>query len=71
MGLDPCGLSDEEIQAIVADWGRRFVEEAPTTALEAATIILDGVKACCTFQYSVSPKAPTSGRPSDAARRSY
>lgn len=45
MGRDASGLSDQEIQAIVADRARRFVEEAPTTAVEAATIILDGVKA--------------------------
>jgi hypothetical protein len=44
MGRDASGLSDQEIQAIVADRARRFVEEAPTTAVEAATIILDGSK---------------------------
>jgi NAD(P)-dependent dehydrogenase (short-subunit alcohol dehydrogenase family) len=44
-GRDSSGLSDAEIQAIVAERGRRFQEEAPTTASEAATIILDGVKA--------------------------
>jgi hypothetical protein len=30
---------------IVAERARRFIEEAPTTAVEAAAIILDGVKA--------------------------
>jgi NAD(P)-dependent dehydrogenase (short-subunit alcohol dehydrogenase family) len=44
-GRDPSGLSDEQIQAIVAERARRFIEEAPTTAVEAAAIILDGVKA--------------------------
>jgi NAD(P)-dependent dehydrogenase (short-subunit alcohol dehydrogenase family) len=45
MGRDPTGLSDEEIHAIVTERARRFIEEAPTTAAEAATIILDGDKA--------------------------
>ena len=45
MGRDPSALSDEEVRALVAERARRFIEEAPTTAAEAATIILDGVKA--------------------------
>jgi hypothetical protein len=45
MGKDPSGLSDDDIQALVAERARRFIEDAPTTAAEAATIILDGVKA--------------------------
>jgi NAD(P)-dependent dehydrogenase (short-subunit alcohol dehydrogenase family) len=45
IGRDSSGLSDEEIQAIVAERARRFIANAPTTAAEAATIILDGVKA--------------------------
>jgi len=45
MGRDPSAMTDEEIQAIVNERARRFVEEAPTTAAQAATIILDGVKA--------------------------
>jgi NAD(P)-dependent dehydrogenase (short-subunit alcohol dehydrogenase family) len=45
IGRDSSGLSDEEIQAIVAERARRFIADAPTTAAEAATIILDGVKA--------------------------
>jgi NAD(P)-dependent dehydrogenase (short-subunit alcohol dehydrogenase family) len=45
MGLDPAQLTDEALQAMVAEQHRRFLEEAPTTAAEAATIILDGVKA--------------------------
>jgi NAD(P)-dependent dehydrogenase (short-subunit alcohol dehydrogenase family) len=45
IGRDPTGLSDVEIQALVAERARRFIEDAPTTAAEAATIILDGVKA--------------------------
>jgi short-subunit dehydrogenase len=38
-------LSDEEIQARGAERARTFLEEAPTTAAQAAKIILDGVKA--------------------------
>jgi NAD(P)-dependent dehydrogenase (short-subunit alcohol dehydrogenase family) len=45
MGLDVGQLTDEAIQAMVAEQARRFLEEAPTTAAQAAKIILDGVKA--------------------------
>ena len=38
-------LSDEEVQARGAERARTFLEEAPTTAAQAAKIILDGVKA--------------------------
>jgi hypothetical protein len=38
-------LTDEQIQALIIEQGRRFQEDAPTSAAEAATIILDGVKA--------------------------
>jgi hypothetical protein len=38
-------MSDEVIQKIAADRARAFREEAPTTAAQAAKIILDGVKA--------------------------
>ena len=38
-------MSDEEIQARGAERARTFLEEAPTTAAQAAKIILDGVKA--------------------------
>jgi NAD(P)-dependent dehydrogenase (short-subunit alcohol dehydrogenase family) len=44
-GRDVSGLSDDEVRNIVAERERRFREEAPTSAAEAATIILDGVKA--------------------------
>jgi short-subunit dehydrogenase len=43
-GLDVSLMSDEAIQAMVAEQHRRFLEEAPTTAAEAARIILDGVR---------------------------
>ncbi len=45
MGVDVSKLSDQEMQKLFADRARRFLEEAPTTAAAAATIILDGVKA--------------------------
>jgi NAD(P)-dependent dehydrogenase (short-subunit alcohol dehydrogenase family) len=45
MGRDVSGLSDEDISNMVAERERRFREEAPTSAAQAATIILDGVKA--------------------------
>src|ERR1700751_3981605 len=45
MGRDVSGLSDDDIRNIIAERERRFREEAPTSAAQAATIILDGVKA--------------------------
>ena len=44
-GKDPSALSDDELKAMLEERARRFLEEAPTTAAQAATIILDGVKA--------------------------
>ena len=45
MGKDASALSDEEIKAMLAERARRFLVDAPTSAAEAATIILEGVKA--------------------------
>jgi NAD(P)-dependent dehydrogenase (short-subunit alcohol dehydrogenase family) len=45
MGRDLSAMSDEDLQKIAAERERRFLEEAPTSAAEAAAIILDGVKA--------------------------
>jgi NAD(P)-dependent dehydrogenase (short-subunit alcohol dehydrogenase family) len=45
MGRDVAGLSDDDIRSLVAERERRFRDEAPTSAAEAARIILDGVKA--------------------------
>jgi hypothetical protein len=45
MGRDVSSLSDDDVRKMVAERERRFREEAPTSAAEAATIILDGVKA--------------------------
>jgi NAD(P)-dependent dehydrogenase (short-subunit alcohol dehydrogenase family) len=44
-GLNAAAMSDADIEALVIERARRFIEDAPTTAAEAATIILDGVKA--------------------------
>jgi NAD(P)-dependent dehydrogenase (short-subunit alcohol dehydrogenase family) len=45
MGVDTTPMSDEDIQQIALDRARTFRDEAPTTAAQAAKIILDGVKA--------------------------
>jgi hypothetical protein len=45
MGIDVSKLSDDDIAKLAAERARRFLEEAPTSAAQAATIILDGVKA--------------------------
>jgi NAD(P)-dependent dehydrogenase (short-subunit alcohol dehydrogenase family) len=45
MGVDVAALSDDDIRARLAERARRFLEDAPTTAAQAAHIILDGVKA--------------------------
>ena len=45
MGRDVSAMSDDDIRAVVAKRAQRFVEDAPTSAAQAATIILDGVKA--------------------------
>jgi NAD(P)-dependent dehydrogenase (short-subunit alcohol dehydrogenase family) len=47
MGRDVSAMSDDDIRSIIAERERRFTEEAPTSAAEAAKIILDGVKADC------------------------
>jgi NAD(P)-dependent dehydrogenase (short-subunit alcohol dehydrogenase family) len=45
MGRDVSALSDDDIRKLVGERERRFREEAPTSAAQAATIILEGVKA--------------------------
>ena len=45
MGRDVSKMSDEDIGKLIAERERRFTENAPTSAAEAAAIILDGVKA--------------------------
>jgi NAD(P)-dependent dehydrogenase (short-subunit alcohol dehydrogenase family) len=45
MGIDAATMSDEEVQAAARERARSFLEDAPTTAAQAAKIILDGVKA--------------------------
>ena len=44
MGIDAAKLSDDDVRRMIAERARRFLEEAPTTAAEAATVILDGVR---------------------------
>jgi NAD(P)-dependent dehydrogenase (short-subunit alcohol dehydrogenase family) len=44
-GRDASKMSDAEIEQAIRERARRFLEEAPMTAAEAATVILDGVKA--------------------------
>ncbi len=44
-GVDVSKMSDEDVQAAVAERARSFREEAPMTAAQAVKIILDGVKA--------------------------
>ena len=44
-GTDVAKVTDDDIRRLVAERARRFLEEAPTTAAQAAKIILDGVKA--------------------------
>ena len=43
--MDVAELSDDQIRARVAEFAKRFSDDAPKSAAEAATIIVDGVKA--------------------------
>jgi NAD(P)-dependent dehydrogenase (short-subunit alcohol dehydrogenase family) len=45
MNIDVSKMSDADIQKAADDRARSFLEDAPTTAAQAARIILDGVKA--------------------------
>lgn len=45
MGADEEAMSEEEVERTLQSTGEAFRDHAPTTAAEAATIILDGVKA--------------------------
>ena len=45
MGIDVSKLSDDDIAKLAEERARRFLEDAPTSAAQAAKIILDGVKA--------------------------
>src|SRR4051794_20461554 len=44
-GMDTANMSDEQLQALAAEQARSFRDEAPTSAAQAAKIILEGVKA--------------------------
>ncbi|MEJ0067216.1 MAG: SDR family NAD(P)-dependent oxidoreductase [Caulobacteraceae bacterium] len=45
MGVPVDQLSDAQIKALIDEQGRQFRDNAPTTAAQAARIMLDGVKA--------------------------
>ncbi len=45
MNIDTSKMSDADIQKAAEDRARSFLEDAPTSAAQAAKIILDGVKA--------------------------
>ena len=45
MGIDVANLADADIARLAEERARRFLEDAPTSAAQAAKIILDGVKA--------------------------
>lgn len=45
LNTDTSKMSDADIQAMASERARSFEQEAPTSAAQAATIILDGVKA--------------------------
>jgi NAD(P)-dependent dehydrogenase (short-subunit alcohol dehydrogenase family) len=45
MGIDASAMTDAQIEQAIRERARKFLEEAPMTAAEAATVILDGVKA--------------------------
>ena len=45
MGVDTSKLSDGDVARLAEERARRFLEDAPTSAAQAARIILDGVKA--------------------------
>jgi len=44
-GTDASSLSDDDVRMMMSERARRFLEEAPITASQAAAIILAGVKA--------------------------
>ena len=45
MGRDVSQISDDQLRNLVSELERRFRDEGLTSAAQAATIILDGVKA--------------------------
>jgi NAD(P)-dependent dehydrogenase (short-subunit alcohol dehydrogenase family) len=44
-GKDASAFSDNDVRNLMAERARRFMEDAPMTAAQAAEVILDGVKA--------------------------
>ena len=61
MGWDPSKYSNADIERMHAERARRFITDAPTSAAEAAKIILDGVKAD-RLRILVGPDAHVIGR---------
>jgi hypothetical protein len=61
MGQDVAKYSDADIERMHAERARRFVTDAPTSAAEAAMIILDGVRAD-RLRILVGPDAHIIGR---------
>jgi len=45
LNIDTSKMSDADIQKAADDRARSFLEDAPTSAAQAAKVILDGVKA--------------------------
>jgi NAD(P)-dependent dehydrogenase (short-subunit alcohol dehydrogenase family) len=45
MGIDISAMTDADLENRIRERARRFLEDAPMTAAQAATVILDGVKA--------------------------
>ena len=43
-GMPIGGMSDDQLRAVMHQLGKSFRDNAPTTAAQAATIILDGVR---------------------------
>ncbi len=44
MGVDPPAASDADVEAFLTAQARAFHDDAPMTAAQAATVILDGVR---------------------------
>jgi hypothetical protein len=44
-GFEPDTLSDEDVRRMITMFGEAFRNTAPLTAADAATVILDGVRA--------------------------
>ena len=75
LGWDSSGISDEDLRQAIIARADAFIDEAPMTAAEAATIILDGVRGE-RWRILVGKDAETLDRlvretPEDAYERSF